>query len=89
MNYELAKGWNLVATRLVQVGLGEGSVWVEAVVPPGSEETAGPTRVAERVLEAFDAAETVMTDLAVRVAGSVAAMQARAADPDEVSVEFG
>ena len=79
----------MAATRLTQVRLGDGVVWVEAVVPPGSEPTAAPGRAAEKVLEAFDAAETVMTELAVKVARSVQEMGTRSVHPDEVGVEFG
>ncbi len=77
----------MTATRLVQARLGEGSVWVEAVVPPGTEPAG--VAVAQKVLDAFDAAGDVLSELAVKVAASVDAIGQRARRPDEVAVEFG
>lgn len=79
-----------MATRLVPVQVGQVQVMVEAVVPPGSEQTAGVLgKAGEKIVDAFDAAEGVMVELGVKVAGAVAEMGVRAVHPDEVSVAFG
>ncbi len=79
-----------MATRLVPVRVGAVEVLVEAVVPPGSEQTSGALgRAGEKIVDAFDAAQEVMTELGVKVAGSVAQMGARSVRPDEVAVAFG
>jgi Trypsin-co-occurring domain 1 len=80
----------MMATRLIPVRVGQVEVLVEAVVPPGPEQTAGALgKAGEKVVEAFDAAQGVMVELGVKVAGAVAQMGARAAHPDEVAVAFG
>lgn len=76
----------LMTTRLVPVELDGETVWIEAIVPPGTEPTSS---AAEKVLTAFDAAETVMTDLAVRVVDAMRQMSEKSARPDQIEVEFG
>ena len=51
--------------------MGDHDVWVEALVPPGSEPTASLKQSAERVLEAFDTAQVLVTDLAVKFVGAM------------------
>lgn len=80
-----------MVSRVVPVRVGQVVVLAEALVPPGSEQTSSGAlgRAGDKAIEAFDAAQEVMVELAVKVAGSVAEMGKRAVSPDEVAVEFG
>lgn len=76
--------------RLVPVRVGGVDVLVEAVTPPGSEPTSGRVdEVARKVSEAFDRAQDAIVEIAVKTAGTVRAMGARAVRPEKVAVEFG
>lgn len=79
----------MAGTRLVQVRLGEGTVWVEAVVPPGTQPTAALDKAADRVLDAFEAVPGAIADLATKVSSAVEDLASRSVRPDEVGVEFG
>lgn len=76
--------------RLVPVRVGDVELLVEAVVPPGSEPTSGRVdEVARKVGEAFDRAQGAIVEIAVKTAGSVRELAARAVHPEKVAVEFG
>ena len=77
------------STRLVQAHLGNRDIFIDAVVQPGTEPTSASEEVAGRVLQAFDSAKDVISDLAERVSDSVTALAEQAASPEEFTVEFG
>lgn len=76
--------------RWVPVEVDGVQVLVQALVEPGDEPTSGRLDEAgQRVLAAFDQARDVIVALGSRVAGSVAELGRRGADPAQVQVEFG
>jgi hypothetical protein len=70
----------------MQTELGDGLVWVEATVMPGTEPTAAAGR---RLVEAFEQVGDVIAEMAVRVGQTVEDVGRRVVSPDELSVEFG
>ena len=77
-----------MAGQLIPVRVGDIVVEVEAVTAAGTQPTASPAKAAEKVREAFGAAQETI----VQIARSTAQMIDRAgaaARPDRVDVEFG
>ena len=78
----------MVAGQLIAVQVGDIVIEVEAVTVAGTQPTASPAKAAEKVREAFGAAQETI----VQIAKSTAQMIDRAgaaARPDRVDVEFG
>ena len=69
--------------------IGDVEVLVETSLVPGSERTSGSGSPADRVVHAFDEAERAITELAARLAGTVADLGKRGTRPDGVEVQFG
>lgn len=77
-----------MAGQLIPVQVGDIVIEVEAVTVAGTQPTASPAKAAEKVREAFGAAQETI----VQIAKSTAQMIDRAgaaARPDRVDVEFG
>ena len=76
-----------MATQLIKARVGSEDVWVEAVVMPGTQKTAGPASL--HVIDAFDSAREVILEAAQKIVDATVELGRRSAAPDEVGVEFG
>ncbi|GIG70255.1 hypothetical protein Pen01_65500 [Phytomonospora endophytica] len=74
---------------MVPMKFGEVDVLVEAVPVAGSENTSALGKAGERVVDALDVADEVITEVASRVAGTVSKLAEEAARPSRIEVEFG
>lgn len=78
----------MVATSLRQAEIGGASVWVEAVVVPGSEPTS-TTRVGEALRGAFSSTRDVLAEIASGIVDGARDLVEAGAAPDEICVELG
>ena len=78
----------MVAGQLIAVQVGDVVVEVEAVTVAGTQPTASPAKAAEKVREAFGAAQETIVQIAKSTA-QVIDRAGAAARPDRVDVEFG
>jgi NTP-dependent ternary system trypsin peptidase co-occuring protein len=76
--------------RVVPMRVGGVDLLVSTVVLPGSEQTSGRMdRAGQKVVDAFDSAQSAIEAIGDRMAATVASLNAQAARPKSVSVEFG
>lgn len=76
-------------TQLVPVQLDGVTLWVEAAVTPGSQETSSLDKATERISEAFDSMQSVLTSMARRIVAAAQELLDDAMAPSEISAEFG
>ncbi|MGX1886476.1 CU044_2847 family protein [Streptomyces sp. NPDC055287] len=75
--------------RLAPMRIGDVEVWVETTAVAGSEETgAGFDRAREKVVDAYERAQSTIVEVASTTVDMVGRLATRSARPDQLEVEF-
>lgn len=75
--------------QLVPVEMDGVTLWVEAVVTPGSQDTSSINKATERISDAFDSLQTVLSSISRRIVAAAQDLREEVTSPSEISAEFG
>jgi hypothetical protein len=86
-------GWSChdrsMTAKLEPITINGVDLLVATTLVPGAERTSGLGKPGEKVLNAFDAAQDAIVELAAKLGHSIGEMARRSIHPKQVEVEFG